>query len=90
MSKFIKHIVGEFDHETMSQSCIICGETICDYSNACWPIGQPPPSGWAAGALYIHGKNPTSYFQDTNGVNDFIEPGDVIINCNGTPSHKRE
>jgi len=71
----IKHLLGEFDKETMTQHCILCGECICDYSNACWPAGQPPPQGWPAGDLYIEGKNPEMLY------NDAPPTGTPVTNC---------
>lgn len=67
----IKHIAGEFREG--KQECIMCGEMICDYTNAHWPAGQNAPKGWAIGPIYISGVNPkifTTTAPDTGEVSD--------------------
>jgi hypothetical protein len=71
MAKIIRHVVTEMDDE-MIQRCVICGEIICDYSRGVmYPATQEPPKGWAAGDLYIQGKNPTVYSTTIGDDEDF-------------------
>jgi len=57
--KFMKHIVADMD-ESLVQRCLICGETICDYTNTMYPKGTPSPQGYAAGNVYVsQNRNPT-------------------------------
>lgn len=73
----IRHILGSF--ENRMQFCLICGECICDYRRVAVPLNEdgsmPEINGWAEGELFIQGKNPSSYFQN-------IEEGETYINCN--------
>lgn len=48
---YVKHHVGELNE--MVQRCVLCGEIINDYRNAMWPQGQPAPTGFASGSLFI-------------------------------------
>lgn len=61
MTKIIKHIVTDMD-ESMIQNCIICGYEIVNYQGAMWPNTQKPPKGFAAGEVYVTGKNPTCFY----------------------------
>ena len=39
--------------ESLVQNCIFCGETISDYRNAMYPIGQAPPRGFSNGDVFV-------------------------------------
>ncbi len=57
--EYIKHVVVDMD-ESMVQNCVLCGETICDYRGAVWPIEQSSPKGWGSGDVFLSvKKNPT-------------------------------
>jgi hypothetical protein len=56
------------------QRCVICGEIIFDYSQACWPSGQIAPKGFSPGELFIEGVNPKSFYGT-------IEDGVDFKNC---------
>jgi hypothetical protein len=52
------HRAGPFVN--LVQRCARCGEVLRDYRNAMYPEGQPPPSGFAAGAnIEVVRGNPT-------------------------------
>ena len=71
---YIKHVAGPFTDKI--QRCVICGEVINDYTNARWPAGQPAPTGFPEGDLYITDKgNPKTYTQT-------IDEFDTFDNCN--------
>jgi hypothetical protein len=70
---YVKHVVGELNGNV--QRCVICGEIINDYRNAMWPVGQPAPTGFAPGDLYITNGNPKMYVSS-------IDEYDTSENCN--------
>ena len=74
MANFIKHQVVDMD-ESMIQNCVLCGEEICDYSNASWPSGQGAPKGYPAGSVFVSIQ--TSPQQFTREISD----RDTYENC---------
>lgn len=39
--------------ESLVQNCIFCGETISDYRNTMYRIGEPPPRGFSEGEIFV-------------------------------------
>lgn len=75
MNQYIRHVVSEMD-DSMIQRCIICGEVICDYTNAMWSSGQDAPKGFGEGNLYISKTGNPTVFRT-----DHWEPPTEFDNC---------
>ncbi len=69
---YTRHVITNMD-ESRVQQCVICGDVICDYSNASWPSGQKAPSGWVAGDIYVSSGQPIII---TKVILDFEETED--------------
>lgn len=66
----VRHVVSEM--ENLIQRCVICGEEIFNYQGGMWDGEGGAPTGFAAGELFVQGKNPTSFTQmPPDG--DFVE-----------------
>lgn len=69
---YTKHHAGS--PEGLVQRCILCGEAICDYTNAMGE-GQWRPAFWEEGEIYVSvSKNPTIT------ITSYPE-GDIVLNC---------
>lgn len=73
MYTHIKHSVVEMD-ESRIQRCVLCGEIIHDYSNSSWPVGQPAPSGFPAGEVFVKDGNPIE-------LSTYITNDETAISC---------
>lgn len=89
---YIRHIAGEYDEVEKKQFCVICGFVICDYSNAMWPNGQPPPKGWGEGELYVSKATNPQSFQRANPAGIFEHEGQkyehVVVDCKYELQHQ--
>lgn len=72
MYVFTRHLVGEM--EGGIQSCLLCGETLLDYTNAMFIIGEEPPRGWDSGYVYVSKlTNPTIFLLELSEEDTYEE-----------------